>query len=278
MKITVVVPTCHRNFDLAKCLDCLAPGVQTLDPAEYDVIVSDDGVATTAEQMMRSDYPWAMWTRGPRRGPAANRNHGAGLATTDWLAFTDDDCLPSEGWLQAYFDARGQAEVLEGLTCADREMRRHDEESPINLYGGYLWSCNFAIRKTLFEELGEFDENYPAPALEDCDLRERIIAHGTKFKFIPQAKIVHPWRERKNWRFWLDWDLAFRIYVQKHRHLKPTNIRLYYLEVAVRQLHRLFKEAAAMRTMSGIWGAVRYISVLVYLAIRINYVKSVVQK
>lgn len=43
MLFSVVIPTCRRNDLLAKCLDRLAPGQQTLSPDQYEVIVTDDG-------------------------------------------------------------------------------------------------------------------------------------------------------------------------------------------------------------------------------------------
>ena len=55
--VSVIVPTCHRNDVLAKCLDCLAPGVQTLPSDQYEVIVTDDGSQDTAEQMIHQRYP-----------------------------------------------------------------------------------------------------------------------------------------------------------------------------------------------------------------------------
>ncbi|MHC5729635.1 MAG: glycosyltransferase family 2 protein, partial [Nostoc sp.] len=66
---SVIIPTYHRNDLLAKCLDCLAPGVQTLSAEQYEVIVTDDGSQTTAEEMIRQQYPWAKWVAGPRKGP-----------------------------------------------------------------------------------------------------------------------------------------------------------------------------------------------------------------
>src|SRR5688500_16117871 len=98
-RISVVIPTRHRNDLLALVLDRLAPGTQTLPADQYEVIVTDDGSITTAEAMIREKFSWARWTQGPRKGPAANRNHGASLAQGEWIAFTDDDCLPSSRWL-----------------------------------------------------------------------------------------------------------------------------------------------------------------------------------
>ena len=73
MRLSIVIPTCHRNESLGRCLDALAPGVQTLEAKLYEVIVTDDGIATSAEEMVKSKYSWAEWFEGPKRGPAANR-------------------------------------------------------------------------------------------------------------------------------------------------------------------------------------------------------------
>jgi len=222
-QFSVIIPTRHRNDELAKCLDCLAPGMQELGSEAYEVIVTDDGSNTTAEALIREQYPWARWTPGPRRGPAANRNNGAAQAAGEWLVFTDDDCLPSAGWLKAYSDAREQASVLEGLTRTDRARRSYAEESPINLTGGYLWSCNFSIKKKLFHELAGFDENFPAPAMEDCDFRENLREAGIPFCFIKSAEVVHPWRQAKGWDFWESHLQAVIYYYRKHPHLGPKH-------------------------------------------------------
>ena len=60
VKISVIIPTCHRDDLLAQCLDCLAPGVQTLPPEQYEVTVTDDGSRTTAQQLVQESYPWVQ--------------------------------------------------------------------------------------------------------------------------------------------------------------------------------------------------------------------------
>ena len=74
---SVVIPTCNRLGMLAKCLDRLGFGTQSLAANQYEVIVSDDGSTVTAEEMIQAQYPWAKWVKGPGKGPAANRNNGA---------------------------------------------------------------------------------------------------------------------------------------------------------------------------------------------------------
>ena len=193
---SVVIPTYRRNDLLARCLDALAPGVQTLPAGRYEVVLTDDGPeGENAQSMLAERYPWARWTQGPRRGPAANRNHGARQVQADWIAFTDDDCIPDPGWLQAFADARAahpDAQVLEGKTVCREPLKSPLTHSPTNEHGGYLWSCNMAIRREWFERLNGFDESYPYPAIEDVDLRERIKEAGQSFPFISGAVVDHP--------------------------------------------------------------------------------------
>jgi glycosyltransferase involved in cell wall biosynthesis len=128
---SVIIPTYHRNDSLAKCLDCLKPGVQTLPVEQYEVIVTDDGFETTAEEMIKNHYPWAKWVAGKGKGPATNRNNGAKYAQGEWLVFTDDDCLPSEEWLSAFSSAIvSHIFVYEGKTTCKTGIHSPLEHSP----------------------------------------------------------------------------------------------------------------------------------------------------
>lgn len=197
MLISVVIPTCHRNDLLAKCLDRLAPGVQTLPPEQYEVIVTDDGSKTTAEQMVREHYPWAKWVAGPRKGPAANRNNGTKFAQGEWVAFTDDDCLPAAHWLREFASAiTSGTDVYEGKTTCEAGIHSPLYEAPINLTGGLLWSCNIMVGWAVFDELGGFDDSFPYNALEDVDFRERAKRAGYTSLFVPAASVDHPPRKR----------------------------------------------------------------------------------
>lgn len=216
---SVIIPTYHRNDLLAKCLDCLAPNVQTLPVEQYEVIVTDDGSQTTAEEMICDRYPWAKWVAGSCQGPAANRNNGARYAKGEWLVFTDDDCLPDPQWLEAYGKAvvtEPSCLVFEGRTYVDRPRRTLAEISPANESGGYLWSCNFAIQRQLFESISGFDERFPYAAMEDVDLRRRLTKAGYKFSFIKTASVCHPWRYKGGWKKLKQHQESTLIYLSIH--------------------------------------------------------------
>jgi GT2 family glycosyltransferase len=232
--LSVVVPTCHRNEDLTQCLKELqpqsrpnpadGPGTVQRDDFLFEVVVTDDGSRSTAESLIREEFPWVRWCPGPRRGPAANRNSGGGRARGEWLLFLDDDCIPTKSWLKAYATATQQFpdySVLEGRTEAPGPQVRCDHESPINVKGGALWSCNFGIKRSLFFEIGGFDEKFPFPCWEDMDLEFRLKDAGYTSKFLPDARAQHPWRPRRGTRFCFETAESMQYFISKHPEARP---------------------------------------------------------
>lgn len=210
-QFSIVVPTANRPEALRQCLLRLAAGGQRgmalcnvatgvasdagAGVRSYEVIVSDDGDDADARTLIAGEFPWIRWTTGPRRGPAANRNRGAAAALGEWLAFTDDDCLPDPDWLIAFAEAAGPDDhVLEGRTYADRAVAGPHEVAPVNEHGGKLWSCNFAIRRNVFAALGGFDERFRFNCMEDVELRHRLGLQRVPVRFVPRASVCHPVR------------------------------------------------------------------------------------
>ena len=204
LSATIVIPTCNRVDLLSRCLDAVAVALSE-SPFEFaEVIVSDDSTGDGSARLIQTRYPWARWVEGPRRGPAANRNAGAANSRGEWLIFTDDDCIPSPGWVTEFADAirhNPQCSVFEGKTIADRQRQRLDEEAPINERGGYLWSCNMAVRRIMFDRLCGFCETFPHACMEDVDFRLRLQAIGEEIAFVPTATICHPYRPSKGLPF-----------------------------------------------------------------------------
>lgn len=253
--ISVIVPTYQRDDLLAQCLDRLAPGAQTLK-ADYEVIVTDDGRNSTAETMIRRSYPWARWVAGPQRGPAANRNHGAGHARGEWLAFTDDDCLPDARWLAAFCEASSAAPeflVFEGRVYADRPQRTPNETAPLNESGGYLWSCNILVKKALFDALKGFNEQFPYACMEDVEFRYRLTRAGHNFSFVPQASVCHPWRLHGGWKTLKQSQESMLICLKIHPEMRKNYGAAFYLKVLLKAVLQLIQSFLQMS-----WNGVRY--------------------
>ncbi|MBX9770736.1 MAG: glycosyltransferase family 2 protein [Candidatus Obscuribacterales bacterium] len=194
MLFSVIIPTCERTDTLRQVLDALASGKQTLAFENYEVIVTDDGRVEDAEALLKAEYPWVRFVKGPKAGPAANRNNGAKFATGEWLVFTDDDCLIDANWLYAYSQhTGGTAHAMEGSIEPIGEMNKVFCECPINTTGGLFWSANIAVKRNLFEQVGGFDANFLYPSQEDCDLRQRLLPL-TEIIFVKESKVSHPIR------------------------------------------------------------------------------------
>lgn len=197
---SVVIPTCGRNVQLREALLRLRPGAQTLPASDYEIIVTDDSAACEASSLS-ADFPRVRFARGPGRGPAANRNAGARLARGEWIAFLDDDCLPSPGWLEALAEfARAGFALIEGRTLCTGGRDTPFEEQIENLGGGVFWSCNLAVNRDAFLALGGFDEDFTEPCMEDVEFAWR--AKSLRSIFAKNAAVEHPARRVNLGQLW----------------------------------------------------------------------------
>jgi glycosyltransferase involved in cell wall biosynthesis len=139
------------------------------------------------------------------RGPAWARNEGVRRATGEGVCFTDDDCAPAPGWVEALtaplFCGVGQVTtgpVLmgRGATAADKAweaivsyLQRRAAASG-TASPGFVVTANLAARKELLERL-PFDETFPAAAGEDRDWGERAARAGATARYVPSAIVLH---------------------------------------------------------------------------------------
>ena len=192
--ISLVIPTCNRVNELKLCLAELVPQAKHL-ANECEIIVSDDGLQESADRMIREYFPEVQWHRGPSRGPAANRNSGALVASGDWLIFLDDDIIPESGLLEAYRDEMAGPNLLEGKIINNPNPPSLLWEAPRKEEGNGILgcSCNFAIAAATFKKLGGFDERYESGVYaEDTDFSARLKSMGYEAAFVENATVVHP--------------------------------------------------------------------------------------
>lgn len=216
-QLSIVIPTCDRPERLSDLLDRLRARRGEAPALRCEVIVSDDGDGHAAGERVRQRFPDVRFVAGPRRGPAANRNHGARHAAGEWLVFVDDDCQPAEGWLAALAQeiAGRSLDVIEGKIVApdklDSIFRRHVE----NLTGDCFWSANLAIRRDVFKRIGGFDEDFAEAGGEDLELAHRIRSSGVRAAFCASAVVYHP-SHVVTWRGIFEHSLRIRWHVLYH--------------------------------------------------------------
>ena len=214
MRISVIVPTRDRAGRLNECLR----RIQGAD----EIVVTDDSEMASTRELLQRDYKNVVWVQGPRRGPAANRNRGAAASSGDWLVFIDDDCLPTEDWLSEIRNATAECDVVEGRTiCPDKQNHPLDDIVE-NLTGDLLWSCNLAMRRSLFERLGGFDEDFLIAGGEDLELARRLRMNTSRIHFASGATVYHPVRRLSfvglvNKVFQMHWHILYRLKIDSSR-------------------------------------------------------------
>jgi GT2 family glycosyltransferase len=234
--VATIIPTRSRHELLKRCLSRLVPDVGA--QSDCSIIVSDDGDASVTNKVLDGELAIVHVIQGPRRGPAANRNCGAAHATAELLIFLDDDCIPDRDLIGIYRDAamRNPAiGVFEGRISATEEAGSFADAIPANETGGYLWSCNFAIRRELFVKVNGFDERYPFAAMEDVDLHLRLKRHS-EILFVPNARVWHEPEPRLGWHIVQHHSLSVLLFLHLYGPKTVGKGSAYFLRMAARIL------------------------------------------
>lgn len=199
-RISVVFATRDRPQRLAALLDSLRR--QTLAAEDFEVIAVDDASGIENRHVLqqaldRGDLALHVIWRDSSGGPAVARNAGWRAARAPLVAFTDDDCVAAEGWLEEGLRAGEQhagailqgpvepiPEELHRLTYFHHTFTNHD-------CGPWFETANIFYPREVLERLGGFDESFTSPGGEDTDLAWRALAEGVAARPVPGALVRH---------------------------------------------------------------------------------------
>jgi GT2 family glycosyltransferase len=198
--ISVIVCTYNRAAMLEQLLEALTK--QTLLPDEYEVIVAIDGSTDdSAEvcQKMAGKLPNLRTILKTKNvGFSVAANDAMKIAKGEWLAFTDDDCLPYPNWIERMRDALRLDDIVAGgidspvinyLTLGANISEFH----PFMKYGirnqvGFIAGANMGFRRETLRVVGGFREEFSIP---DMELILRARKQGYKIFFHPECRILH---------------------------------------------------------------------------------------
>ena len=185
--------------------------------------------------------PLRSWRSAPASAPPAIP--GSSHATSDLIAFTDDDVVVHPGWIGAIREAfvdRGvmavtglvlpaelataaqyafQTDVLGwgwGYRALDFDRTFFDATKDVGVPAWRLGAgANMAFRREAFDRVGLFDERLGAGASgcsEDSELWYRLLAEGHRCRYWPSAVVLHHHRA--------DWDgLRHQMYSYMRGHV-----------------------------------------------------------
>lgn len=200
IKISVVIPTYRRPGLLVKCLNALVR--QSLDKAEYEVIVISDGPDDLTAKAVQNHSEYNRVIRymylPQKKGPAAARNMGWQNAKGNLVAFTDDDCLPDENWLGAILNSYSGEEKMAYTGRVKVPLPPIPTDYELNtahLETASFVTANCCCTRAALEAVIGFDERFSMAWREDSDLEFKLHLAGIPVVRLPDALIVHPVRK-----------------------------------------------------------------------------------
>jgi glycosyltransferase involved in cell wall biosynthesis len=202
--VSIVVPTVGRP-SLATLLTALAPDDGVL-PFPLEVVLVDDRTDRSAPLVTVPPALADVTSVVPGRaaGPAAARNAGWRAAGYPWVAFLDDDVVPSRNWLATLADDLDVDDAIVGVQGtievplpADRAPTDW-ERVTAGLARGHWITADMAYRRDALAAVGGFDERFPRAFREDAELAFRLRSAGGELA-VGRRLVVHPVRPESAW-------------------------------------------------------------------------------
>lgn len=219
MRISVIIVT----WNALPLLQRYLPSVVASTYADLEIRLADNASADGSAEWVRAHHPQVkIDTFDANHGYCGGNNRGARQATGDLLLFLNNDVRVEPGWLEP-LAARFRAEPDLGILQPKlRSEARPTHFEYAGAAGGWLdrygypfcrgrifdvveedlgqyddacdifWASGaaFAIRRSLFETLGGFDEDFEFH-MEEIDLCWRAQAHGWRVAYEPRSVVYH---------------------------------------------------------------------------------------
>ena len=199
ISVSIVIPVFNGGDAFRECLASIQQSIRVPD----EVIVVSDG--DTDGSWRVAEAFGATVSRLPiSSGPARARNVGATMATGDIVFFVDADVTlhpdtlglvmqefersPSlAALIGSYDDAPGAPNFLSQY----KNLFHHYTHQTASEIASTFWGACGAIRRSVFLDIGGFDEDYRKPCVEDIELGYRLKRAGYPLRLCKHIQIKH---------------------------------------------------------------------------------------
>ena len=209
-RVSIVVPVYN---DYRVTVHCLQSLLRYSPAGEYEVILADDGSSDLTESI-ESRISGINVVRGANLGFLRNCNRAAEQARGEFVLLLNNDTAVSAGWFQALlavFDdpsvgaagpkllfANGALQEAGGIMWKDGSAwnfgRMDDAAKPAYSYlkeVDYISGACLMVRRTLWKQLGGFDERFAPAYYEDADICFAVRDAGYRVVYQPAACVFH---------------------------------------------------------------------------------------
>jgi GT2 family glycosyltransferase/glycosyltransferase involved in cell wall biosynthesis len=211
--VSVVIPVHNKAL---VTYNCLASLLLAHNAASFEVIVVDDGSSDETLTLLPDLVHGVRFLRHEKaQGFIRSCNDGARMARGAYVLMLNNDTEVSSGWIDELlyvFDhfsdvgmagakllyPNGQLQEAGGIVWNNgdpwnygREGNPREPRYNYTRQVDYLSGACVMLRKTLWDELGGFDERYMPAYFEDADLAFRVRDCGLKTIYTPFSQVIH---------------------------------------------------------------------------------------
>jgi glycosyltransferase involved in cell wall biosynthesis len=218
IKISAIVCTYNREKYLGKALESLA--AQTLSPGFFEVVIINNNSTDNTERICSafhekySNIPYKYFIE-TNQGLSYARNRGIKESAAALVTFIDDDAWLDKNFLKevvGFMESRKEAVSVGGTILLDYEDKEPVWQTKYlaSLFGYFKYSykteafrktdyprgSNMTFRKTIFEQIGDFNTELGRIGLnlsggEEKDIYQRIYAKNLPVYNLPNAIVYH---------------------------------------------------------------------------------------
>jgi glycosyltransferase involved in cell wall biosynthesis len=205
--ISVIIPAHNGSGYIEQCLEALGKSLYKA----YEIIVVDDASTDGTSEICR-DFGVKVVGLERQSGPGGARNEGAKHAAGEILLFIDADVVVTgntlgqfaelfagEPGISAAFGSYDDSPSAPDFVSQYRNLLHHFVHQRSSAEAGTFWAGCGAVRRSVFSELGGFDEKrFPLPSIEDIELGYRLREKGHRIALDKNIQVKH----LKHWQ-WL---------------------------------------------------------------------------
>lgn len=201
--ISIVVPVYNGGSAFRKCLVALSRWLPPAERIHTEVIVVSDG-ESDGSWRVAEEFGAKVIRLKESKGPARARNIGASEATGDIVFFVDADVeiLPDtiervarsfaeEPQLAALIGSYDDAPGAPNFLSQYKNLFHHYTHQTACLDASTFWGACGAVRRSVFQDVGGFDENYRKPCIEDIELGYRLKQAGYTIHLRKDIQVKH---------------------------------------------------------------------------------------
>jgi GT2 family glycosyltransferase len=213
-RVSILILAWRQRGLLEACLQALRGSTKGAVPCE--VIISLNGAAPDVEAFVRQGTEGARIVESSvNLGFGGGNNRAAHFARGEYLVLLNDDAIVQPEWLEwlvSTADANPRAGAVG--SCVLFPDGRVQEAGSILWNDGstmpvargmpgdslewhfvrpvdYASACSLLVRRTTWDAVGGFDENYFPAYYEDVDLSLAIQARGERVLYEPRSRVCH---------------------------------------------------------------------------------------